>query len=162
MPFASLRDFISHLEAAGDLVRVGEPVSTVLEMTEIHSRLRAEGGPAVLFEFKEAKHLGTAVSIVDEVRPAVGWIYMSAAQHQAERVTVWAAEIDDLLHNYSDGNRRLAIDKVEPPGLKALENLGISCVEGQELTELARSIKNEDEVELMRWTVRVCGGIQRR
>ncbi len=50
MPFESLRDFISHLENQGQLVRVKEPVSTNLEMTEIQTRLLAEQGPAVLFE----------------------------------------------------------------------------------------------------------------
>ncbi len=50
MPYASLRDFMIRLEAEGRLVRVTEPVSTVLEMTEIQTRLLAEGGPAVLFE----------------------------------------------------------------------------------------------------------------
>jgi 4-hydroxy-3-polyprenylbenzoate decarboxylase len=50
MAYRSLRDFIAELEAAGELVRVTEPVSTVLEMTEIQTRLLAEGGPAVLFE----------------------------------------------------------------------------------------------------------------
>lgn len=50
MPYASLREFIARLEAAGQLVRVTEPVSTVLEMTEIQTRLLAEGGPAVIFE----------------------------------------------------------------------------------------------------------------
>ncbi len=50
MPYASLRDFIDHLERAGRLQRVAEPVSTHLEMTEIQTRLLAEGGPAVLFE----------------------------------------------------------------------------------------------------------------
>ena len=50
MAFSSLRDFIDKLETAGELVRVSEPVSTVLEMTEIQTRLLAEGGPAVLFE----------------------------------------------------------------------------------------------------------------
>jgi 4-hydroxy-3-polyprenylbenzoate decarboxylase len=50
MPYASLRDFMSLLEQSGRLVRVKEPVSTVLEMTEIQTRLLAEGGPAVLFE----------------------------------------------------------------------------------------------------------------
>lgn len=50
MPYASLRDFITLLEQRGRLVRVSEPVSTVLEMTEIQTRLLAEGGPAVLFE----------------------------------------------------------------------------------------------------------------
>jgi 4-hydroxy-3-polyprenylbenzoate decarboxylase len=50
MPFASLRDFISRLESAGRLKRVTAPVSPELEMTEIQTRLLAEGGPAVLFE----------------------------------------------------------------------------------------------------------------
>ncbi|HUC62147.1 MAG TPA: UbiD family decarboxylase [Alphaproteobacteria bacterium] len=50
MPYASLRDFIDRLEASGRLVRVKAPVSPALEMTEIQTRLLAEGGPAVLFE----------------------------------------------------------------------------------------------------------------
>jgi len=49
-PFASLRDFIDHLEARAGLVRVEAAVSPVLEITEIHTRLLAENGPAVLFE----------------------------------------------------------------------------------------------------------------
>jgi len=50
LAYRSLRDFIAMLEAEGELVRVREPVSTVLEMTEIQTRLLAEGGPAVIFE----------------------------------------------------------------------------------------------------------------
>ncbi|MCA8887748.1 MAG: UbiD family decarboxylase [Parvularculaceae bacterium] len=50
MSYKSLRDFIERLESAGELVRVAHPVSTVLEMTEIQTRLLAEGGPAVIFE----------------------------------------------------------------------------------------------------------------
>ncbi|HYM29919.1 MAG TPA: UbiD family decarboxylase [Candidatus Cybelea sp.] len=50
MPYASLRDFTARLERERRLVRVSEPVSTVLEMTEIQTRLLAEGGPAVIFE----------------------------------------------------------------------------------------------------------------
>src|SRR5690242_19327025 len=50
MPYASLREFLTRLESAGRLVRVREPVSPYLEMTEIQTRLLAEGGPAVLFE----------------------------------------------------------------------------------------------------------------
>ena len=50
MPYRSLRDFISALEEAGQLVRVAAPVSPNLEMTEIQTRLLDEGGPAVLFE----------------------------------------------------------------------------------------------------------------
>eukprot|EP01035_Chromulina_nebulosa_P062001 gene62001-84792_t len=50
MAYKSLREFLDKLEAAGELVRVKEPVSTVLEMTEIQRRLLRDGGPAVLFE----------------------------------------------------------------------------------------------------------------
>ncbi len=50
MPYGSLRDFIARLEAADRLVRGAAPISPVLEMTEIQTRLLAEGGPAVLFE----------------------------------------------------------------------------------------------------------------
>jgi 4-hydroxy-3-polyprenylbenzoate decarboxylase len=50
MPYRSLRDFMDRLEREGRLVRVGHPVSPHLEMTEIQTRLLAEGGPAVLFE----------------------------------------------------------------------------------------------------------------
>ncbi|HEY6335818.1 MAG TPA: UbiD family decarboxylase [Alphaproteobacteria bacterium] len=50
MPYGSLRDFMARLERDGRLVRVSAPVSPVLEMTEIQTRLLAEAGPAVLFE----------------------------------------------------------------------------------------------------------------
>src|SRR6516162_449862 len=50
MPYASLRGFMERLEGAGRLVRVPAPVSPYLEMTEIQTRLLAEGGPAALFE----------------------------------------------------------------------------------------------------------------
>ena len=50
MPYTSLRDFISFLERERQLVRVSVEVSSVLEITEIHRRLLAGGGPAVLFE----------------------------------------------------------------------------------------------------------------
>ncbi len=50
MPYRSLREFMDRLERQGRLVRVSHPVSPILEMTEIQTRLLAEGGPAVLFE----------------------------------------------------------------------------------------------------------------
>ena len=50
MSYSSMRDFLDKLEAEGELLRVKEPVSSVLEMTEIQTRLLAEKGPAVIFE----------------------------------------------------------------------------------------------------------------
>ncbi len=50
MADASLRDFVARLERDGRLVRITEPVSPNLEMTEIQTRVIAENGPALLFE----------------------------------------------------------------------------------------------------------------
>lgn len=48
--YPSLQEFMHALEERGDLVRVSEPVSTHLEMTEIQRRVLAQGGAAILFE----------------------------------------------------------------------------------------------------------------
>ena len=45
----SLRDWIAHLEKAGELVRVDAPVDPHLEITEITDRVTKAGGPALLF-----------------------------------------------------------------------------------------------------------------
>ncbi|WP_261595071.1 4-hydroxy-3-polyprenylbenzoate decarboxylase [Pseudoalteromonas holothuriae] len=50
MKYKDLRDFISRLEAQGELVRISQPISTKLEMTEIADRTLRAGGPALLFE----------------------------------------------------------------------------------------------------------------
>jgi 4-hydroxy-3-polyprenylbenzoate decarboxylase len=50
MAYRSLRDFMALLEKRGALARVAAPVSPALELTEIHTRVIAEGGPAILFE----------------------------------------------------------------------------------------------------------------
>lgn len=50
MAFKDLRAFLTFLEKKGDLIRITEPVSTVLEITEVHRRVLESGGPALLFE----------------------------------------------------------------------------------------------------------------
>ncbi|MCE4539785.1 4-hydroxy-3-polyprenylbenzoate decarboxylase [Pelomonas sp. P7] len=50
MKYTDLRDFIAGLERLGELKRVGESVSPVLEMTALSDRVLRAGGPALLFE----------------------------------------------------------------------------------------------------------------
>jgi 4-hydroxy-3-polyprenylbenzoate decarboxylase len=50
MKYHDLRDFISQLEALGELKRISAEVSPHLEMTEICDRVLRSGGPALLFE----------------------------------------------------------------------------------------------------------------
>ena len=48
--FRDLSAFLTHLDAAGQLRRISEPVSVVHEITEIHRRVIAADGPVLLFE----------------------------------------------------------------------------------------------------------------
>src|SRR5918999_4909837 len=52
MTYESLTDFIEALDAAGELVRIRQPVSVNLELSEIADRVMKMpgGGPALLFE----------------------------------------------------------------------------------------------------------------
>lgn len=50
MSYRDLRDFIAQLEQAGELRRISEPVSPVLEMTALCDRVLRAKGPALLFE----------------------------------------------------------------------------------------------------------------
>jgi len=113
-------------------------------------------GHTTCFEYSKAMHLAEGLDKVDEVRPAVSWFYFSAGPNITEKVKIWAAEVADIVRQHGGGNMRLAIDKMEPKGVDALRAQGIEIIEGQELTETARMIKSPDEIEIMKWTIRVC------
>ncbi|MCP4934053.1 MAG: UbiD family decarboxylase [bacterium] len=48
--YRSLHDFLDWLESHEQLIRIKQPISVELEMTEIHRRVLATKGPALLFE----------------------------------------------------------------------------------------------------------------
>lgn len=121
-----------------------------------HYALVCADGHAIAFEYGKSEHVAKGIETVDEVRTATTWFYFSAGNRLAERVEKWADEIADIVRQRGGGNMRLAADKVEPAGVDALRKRGITIVEGQELTEHARKIKCPEEIELMRWTIRVC------
>ena len=60
MQYSDLRDFLAKLEKIGDLVRIKEEISPVLEITEICQRLLEAQGPAAIFE----RPAGAAMPVV--------------------------------------------------------------------------------------------------
>ncbi len=103
MPYASLRDFIERLERDGRLVRVSAPVSPVLEMTEIQTRLLAEGGPAVLFE-----------TVVEEGGKAYGMPVLANLFGTVERVA-WGMDREPAQLR-EVGETLAFLRQPEPPG----------------------------------------------
>ena len=75
MTYRDLREFISQLEARGELKRVRAEVSPRLEMTEICDRVLRSGGPALLFE-RPAGHdmpvLANLFGTVSRIAAAMG------------------------------------------------------------------------------------------
>ena len=113
-------------------------------------------GPAIMFEFKGCLHQSEGLPGVDEVRVAKTWMFMASGDKVEAATGSWADEIADLIREHGGGNMRIACDRLDGSGVHALEARGLNYVEGTQLTEIARSIKSDDEIELMRWTIRVC------
>ena len=73
MSYADLREFISQLEAHGELRRIQASVSPRLEMTEVADRVLRAGGPALLFE----KPAGHAIPVLANLFGTVGRVALA-------------------------------------------------------------------------------------
>ena len=77
--FADVQTFVKFLEDKGQLVRVSEPVTSDLEITEVADRVMKAGGPALLFENVTGKDFPVVIGL------------MGTRQRMA-----WALGVDDL------------------------------------------------------------------
>ncbi|MCI5097216.1 MAG: aminopeptidase P family protein, partial [Rhodobacteraceae bacterium] len=160
-----LRDEMARQDVAGLLLY--DPVNiryafdcSNMSIWTAHNPIRyaliLNGGPGIMFEFKACEHLNDGLPGIDEVRTAIGWMFMCAGDQAESRLAPWADEIAGLVREYGGGNMRLGVDRMEPEGVPALSSRGIDIVDGGQITEIARSVKSADEIALMRWTIRVC------
>ena len=102
MAYDSLRDFVRWLEKEKQLVRVKPSVSTILEMTEIHTRVLAEKGPALLFEHVVTEYGKNSIPVLVNLFGTVDRVAM-AMHAQPE-------ELKDI------GNMLAFLRQPEPPG----------------------------------------------
>ena len=113
-------------------------------------------GPVILWDFHGCEVLSRHLPLVSEVRPSPAVFYFEAGDRCDEFGQRFAAEIDDLLRRHGGGNRRLAVDRMELSGVRAFDAIGIEIMNGQEVTELARAIKNENELNAVRCAIACC------
>lgn len=137
-----------------------------MQVWTMHNKVRylflPTEGPITLFDFHNCEHLADGHESVDEVRPAISYYYFNDAQRCDERAGRWADEIADLFRQHGGGNRRLAIDHIDPRGLQALHDRQIETVDGEDIMEIARAIKNDVEIEAMVEAVKACEEGMRR
>lgn len=116
----------------------------------------ATEGPVVLFDYFSCEHLSDHSGVVDEVRPAVSWIYLYGGELTGNRVRRWAAGIADLVTEHGGGISRIAVDHIDPEGVMELARLGVTIGNGEAVMENARLIKSPDEILAMRRAIVAC------
>ena len=130
--------------------------SSNMQVWTAHNPMRyaliVANGPAIMFEFKGCEHLNYGLPGIDEIRPAISWMFMNRGNKIAGFIADWADDLASILPK----GALLAVDKLDPQGAEALQSRGLHLTDGTEITELARAIKSPEEIELMRWTIRVC------
>src|SRR5512138_3439214 len=62
-PYPDLKDYLSALESAGELHRIGVPVDPTLEISEVVNRTVRRSGPALLFERPTRGELPVAINL---------------------------------------------------------------------------------------------------
>ncbi len=134
--------------------------TTNMQLWITHNPARAcfvsASGYVVLFDFHSCEHLSDHLPLVREVRGGASFFYFESGPRGAEHADHFAAQIDELMRSHAGSNRRLAVDKIEIAGLRALEKAGFEVFEGQAVTELARLIKGEEEIRAMRCSIAAC------
>ena len=158
----------AQLRAAGcDAALLYDPINvryatdtTNMSLWTFHNAVRyvfvAADGPVVLFEFSKGEFLDLHSEVVDEIRPGTSYVYFYAGSRATEIAGRWADEITALLSEHGRGERRLAVDRLDLLGVRALEARAVSLVDADGLMEEARAVKCPDEVAAMRCAVHAC------
>ena len=134
--------------------------TTNMSIWTFHNAVRyafvATDGPVVLFEFSKGEFLDMHSEAVDEIRPGTSYVYFYAGSRAAEIAARWADEIAALVAEHGRGERRLAVDRLDLLGVRALEARGVSLVDADGLMEEARAVKCPDEIAALRCAVHAC------
>ena len=134
--------------------------STNMQLWITHNQARAcfiaTDGPVVMFDFHNCQHMNQHLPLIDEIRNMTSFFYFLGGSRSQEFAAKFAAEIDDLLRQHGAGNRRLAVDKMEIYGVRAFDRLNIEIMNGMDLMETAREIKNDNEILAMKCAVASC------
>jgi len=134
--------------------------TTNMQLWIAHNAARAcfvpPSGKVVLFDFHNCEHLSAHLPLVGEVRGGASFFYFETGNRTQDHADAFVKQITDLMVSQGGGNRRLAVDKIETAGYAALLAAGVEVLDGQVLSEHARSIKNENELNAMRCAIHAC------
>ncbi|AEI93972.1 dimethylsulfonioproprionate lyase DddP [Roseobacter litoralis] len=134
--------------------------STNMQLWNTHNPFRATllcaDGYMVMWDYKNSPFLSEFNPLVNEQRSGADLFYFDRGDKVDVAADVFANEVRVLLRNHAPELRRLAVDKVMLHGLRALQAQGFEIMDGEEVTEKARSVKGPDEIRAMRCASHAC------
>lgn len=134
--------------------------STNMQLWNTHNPFRAllicADGYMVMWDYKNSPFLSQFNPLVREQRSGADLFYFDRGDKVDVAADKFSNEVRQLIQEHSGGNKRLGVDKIMLHGLRALEAQGFDIMEGEELTEKARSIKGPDEILAMRCASHAC------
>lgn len=134
--------------------------STNMQLWNTHNPFRAvlvcADGHMVIWDYKNSPFLSKFNPLVREQRSGASMFYFSNGDKDLQAASDFADQVCDLMRDHAGTNTRLAVDKIMVSGLRALEARGLVVMEGEEVTEHARSIKGPDEILAMRCANHAC------
>ncbi len=81
--------------------------------------------------------------------------YMYGGDELEDCASLFADDVVAYLAEIGCDNRRVAVEYVNPTITQALEKKGLEVIDGVRISERARLIKNEDELNCIRWAMAV-------
>ena len=134
--------------------------STNMQLWNSHNPFRAcfisNEGYIILWDYKGLDLLSSFNPLVKEVRNSASMFYFSNGDNIKNDALSFANEIKVILSKNSKNNSRLAVDKIQIHGLRALENVGINVLDGEEVMERTRAVKGFEELNAMRCAIHSC------
>jgi len=134
--------------------------TTNMQLWNSHNPFRAclvcADGHMVMWEYRQAPFLVTYNPLVKELRHGASFFYNVCGDATEHDAGTFAAQVDEVMRSRVGTNRRIAVDKIMIHGLRALERSGFEVLEGEVVTERARSIKGPDEINAIRCAHLAC------
>ena len=134
--------------------------TTNMQLWNAHNPFRAvllcADGHMVIFEYKNSPFLVTFNPLVAEIRSGASFFYSVTGDQGDAAAESFVGQVREIMAAHAGTNRRLAVDKIQIQGLRALERAGFEVMEGEEVTERTRAIKGPDEVLAMRCAHHAC------
>ncbi len=94
-------------------------------------------------------------SLADEVRSGRPISFFDGGFTLNDGADKLAQDIVDYLNEIGTDNRRVAVEYVNPSVTQALEKKDLEVIDGVNISEHAKVIKSEDELECIRWAIAV-------